>query len=61
MNFILQIWFTVVSMFCQSYPNLSAPPPNVFPTSGVLPQLEMFSDATDYCPPPQLPIPLLLV
>ena len=35
MNFALQIWFTVVSMFCQSHPNLCAPILNFFPTSGV--------------------------
>ena len=45
MNFVLQTWFTVVFIFCQSYPNLSAPP-NFFPTSGVLPQFKMSSDAT---------------
>ena len=42
---VVQIWFTVVSMFCQSHPNLSAPP-YFFPTSGVLPQFKMSSDAT---------------
>ena len=39
MNFALQIWFTVVSMFCQSHLNLSAPP-NFFRTSGVPPILK---------------------
>ena len=45
MDFVLQIWSTVVSVFCESHPNLSAPP-IFFPTSGVLPQFEKSSDAT---------------
>ena len=46
MNFALQIWFTVVSMFCQSHLNLSAPP-QFLPDEWCAPHFEMSSNATE--------------
>ena len=46
MDFVLLIWFTVVSTFCPSHSNLSVPP-QFFPTSGVLSHFEMSSDDTE--------------